>query len=791
VTILQRKLRRDLGRRRGQVVAVAVTVFLGISLFGASYDAFENLKASYATLYDRLAFADLTVTGASAEAFAATVAADPDVAATTTRRTAEVPLRLTETDKLVSRLVELPATGDPAVDKVLLKDGHGLDPSEPDGILVEQHLAGDHDLAPGDRVDVLLADGWRTLTVDGIVASPEYLWPARSRQEILTSTRDFGVIFAGPAVLDAAGPVAATQALVRYRPGADVATVDGRLTAAARAAGADAIETQADQPSNAALQEDVSGFGELSLMFPVLFLAVAALATYVLLTRLVLSERPQIGLLMAEGFQRRTIFRHYLGYGLVVALAGAIPGVIAGALLASAITSLYTGALAIPIQVVEVRPVTIVAGLAVGIVAGLLAALGPAWSASHATPAEAMRGASFTTSGGGRSLAERLVPPLARLPGRWKLVLRGIGRNRRRSLSTIIGIVLASVLILVSWGMIDTVQILLERQFGEVQREDATVYLAGPADEGALAAVAAIPGVARVEPVTELEVVVATDHDQYSTVLIGFEPRTRMHGYRLDGGSPPAGEDQLVLGSALRDRLGVAVGGQVRVRLAGAAEATPMTVAGFVGEPLGTYAYTTAAGAGRLLEGAGVDSATLPGIAMVQYEPGRDRAAMRSTLGGLPGVAAFVDSRALYDLAQQYLGLFYVFLGVMLAFGAIMALALILTTVAANVAERSSELASLRANGMSAGGIARLVAGENLLLVVIGVVPGLAIGYATAWIFMATFSSDLFSFDLAVHPTTIVLSGLAIVVVAIASLVPAGRTIRHLDVARVVRERSM
>jgi putative ABC transport system permease protein len=55
---------------------------------------------------------------------------------------------------------------------------------------------------------------------------------------------------------------------------------------------------------------------------------------------------------------------------------------------------------------------------------------------------------------------------------------------------------------------------------------------------------------------------------------------------------------------------------------------------------------------------------------------------------------------------------------------------------------------------------------------------------------MASFSSDLFQFELAVRPTTFVGTAVAIVVVALLSQVPSLRTVRRLDLARVVRERA-
>ncbi|NIS35081.1 MAG: FtsX-like permease family protein, partial [Actinobacteria bacterium] len=84
------------------------------------------------------------------------------------------------------------------------------------------------------------------------------------------------------------------------------------------------------------------GFEEMALFFPVLFLAAAAMAAYVTISRLVATQRPYVGVMLANGYTRGQVLRHYLGYGLLPGMAGSIPGAIAGVLLARLITELYT-----------------------------------------------------------------------------------------------------------------------------------------------------------------------------------------------------------------------------------------------------------------------------------------------------------------------------------------------------------------------------------------------------------------------------------------------------------------
>ena len=139
-----------------------------------------------------------------------------------------------------------------------------------------------------------------------------------------------------------------------------------------------------------------------------------------------------------------------------------------------------------------------------------------------------------------------------------------------------------------------------------------------------------------------------------------------------------------------------------------------------------------------------------------------------------------------------YLALFLILVALitMLAFGAVMAFALIFNTISVNVAEREGEYATMRANGLSQRKLASLITGENLLLTALGIIPGLIVGYAAATLFMQSYSSDMFAFNLDMNTSTLVFSSLAMLAVALLSVLPAIRTVRRLDIAKVVRERS-
>ena len=249
MSILGRKRRRDIRRQRWQFVSVTATVVLGVMLFCASYDAYQNLNASYHGTYDRLRLADIVVTGAN-DTFADQVAQLPGVKTVEKRIQADVPLRIGG-HELIGRVVGMPATGQPTIDRLDVLSGQYLPPNSTNQALAETHLAKTYNLSAGSSVEMLTSSGWHSLPIVGEAVSAEYLWPAPSTQQLFADPQDFGVLFVPEGLVPlAATPAVQHQVLVRYEPGANRAALDSRVRHLADVAGADDVTTQADQPSN-------------------------------------------------------------------------------------------------------------------------------------------------------------------------------------------------------------------------------------------------------------------------------------------------------------------------------------------------------------------------------------------------------------------------------------------------------------------------------------------------------------------------------------------------------------
>ena len=778
-TALHKKALRDLRRRLPQVAAIGATVMLGVLLFVASYDSFRNVQASYDRTYDRTHFADLTVTGGDSDTIAAAVHDAAGVERIATRTQADRPMAIGAT-KLVGRVVGMPTANGRGINEIDLIAGRLPDPARPDEVVVERHTADTFDLAAGKQIRVFDDTAWRDVTVSGVVQSPEYLWPARNRQDLLGDPHAFAVVFAPESLARTlSARTMPNQALVEMAGSATQSDRD-RVTSLLRSAGAMNIEDRGDQPSNAALRQNFNGFRVMAVGFPAMFLSAAAIAEYLLLTRLIYTERPIIGTLLALGARRHAVVRHYLWYGGVVATVAALAGVLIGGVATSLYTKAYASLLKLPDTVIVHRIPTAAIGFALGLATGVIAGLIPAIAAARIAPAEAMRG------DGVRPIR---IGPVTRASARWTLIpvvfrmaLRSLTRSRRRTVATMVGGVLALVLILASTSMLTSVRAMVDTEFDQVQRQDATVLVA-PGANDVDAQLQSLPGVAVVEPAAIARVTVVVNGHPYPTSLTGLEPATVMHGFRNpDGASRSLPAGGVLAGAALANKLGVRVGDDLTV-VPSTGPARSIHLAGLVDEPLGTALYSTNATARS------ITNAESNGY-LLRFGDGADRDRVRATASGFSGVVAYTDNRAVENQLRSYLVIFWVFAGATLVLGALLAFTVIYVTMTINLAERTGELATLRATGAPIRRLTATVAIENIAVTLLAVPIGLAAGVGAGWLFLRSFNNDLFSLHLSVGASALTLAAIAVTAAAAVSQLPAARLIKRIDVAKVVRERS-
>ncbi len=225
-------------------VFTALLVAAGVAVFVGLRATVRDLDTSLDHFYAQTQFADLTVVGGDTDAIVQSFSHVDDVAATNTRGTTTLSVFLQQgKTKVQGTIIGVPASG-PTINDLSITAGHDFARDTPNMVaVVEQHTADDLDVAPGQTVEALGIGTPATLDVAGVGLSPEYLLPAQSQQQVISTPGSFAVVFVPEPVAESLGGTATVQqVLVRYDPGVDRNELDRRLTTLATANGAQLVQ---------------------------------------------------------------------------------------------------------------------------------------------------------------------------------------------------------------------------------------------------------------------------------------------------------------------------------------------------------------------------------------------------------------------------------------------------------------------------------------------------------------------------------------------------------------------
>jgi len=780
--ILFKKTLRDMKAAWAQSLALAVIVALGIAGLVSMAGAYRDLSTSYNHAYDVLHFADVTFSVQEVpEKIVATIARLDGVQATTGRLIVDTGFELPSGEPIRARFIGLPPTHQPAVNSLYLREGRYLRPGDSNAVLLESHFAGYYHLHPGDTVTPIVNGKPVAMKIVGVASSPEYLVVSRSQQDVLPSPRTFAVLFVSLSqvqkMFGVAGKV--NDIAVLIKPGADRKAVIASVQKVLAPYHVTATILREHQPSNEALNLDLEGFKETAFLIPGLVFFIAAMAVYIMLSRTVRAQQPQIGLMKALGYDDLSVTLHYLAFALSIGVVGSVLGIAAGQPLATAITKVYAGTLGIPLVQTRIYLDLWAEGILLMFVFLVIGGLGPARTSAKMAPAIAMRFDPSTALVKGRvSLLEKAI----RLPFWIRLPVRDVFRVRRRSLSTALGVIFSMILVVLGMAFMDSMGALLKAEFGEIERWDVSALFSMPQGNAVLQKVTKWDGVKKVEPYMEIPVTLRANGKAQSIILYAIKSDTKMHPLHLVGKTRSHSEaltgNKIVLTSYMAEKIGVKEGDSVEV-------ATPFggwrfEVGGLTKEYISAMAYISLATAQKLV------GAPLFNALYLKTDPGQT-VEIKKELYHLPGTANVQIKAGLKKDWNQFMGLYNAFVGIIFVFAVVLAFALLFNTMTVSVLERRREYATMRAIGAGGGRLAWLISMESLLLWALTLVPGLFLGWLVSYYAMTTFNSDLFVFYLTIRPMSYVISAVGILVVMFISSLPAIRQVNRLNLAEAIK----
>ena len=217
--------------------------------------------------------------------------------------------------------------------------------------------------------------------------------------------------------------------------------------------------------------EDSTRIDSLSNIFPVVLFAIALLVSLTTMTRFVEEERGNLGLLKALGYSNREIRKKFMVYGLVSSGLGALVGTIIGhTFLPLAVFNAYTASSTFSNLRLTFSPLWTIIAFAIAIACSLLPAYWVVRKELKEVPASLFL--AKVPKAGSRILLEKIDFIWKRMSFTYKVTARNLFRYKKRMLMTIFGVAGCTALLVMGFGIRDSISGLASKQFGQILHYD-------------------------------------------------------------------------------------------------------------------------------------------------------------------------------------------------------------------------------------------------------------------------------------------------------------------------------
>ncbi|MBM3998004.1 MAG: FtsX-like permease family protein [Planctomycetes bacterium] len=754
MSVLHRKLRRDLWSSGLLLLAVAAMITIGVVCFIAMQSAYFNLRSAMSDYYRQCRMADFWI-----DLRKAPVAELNDamrvagVADWRDRIVFPAMIDLPGRDAPINaRVIALPDRSRPAINDIVIRRGTYFTDDRDEEIILSAAFAAKHELEPGDSVPLIINRRRHALRVVGTAIAAEFTYMLDAGA-LLPDPERFGVVYVkrrfAEDVDDMSG--AANQIIGTLTPEghARAESVLRRLEANLDAFGVLAAIPRRLQASHQFLSNEIVGLRAFATVVPGVFLVTAALVLNVLLGRIARQQRTVVGTLKALGCPNRIVLRHFLAYGAAVGIAGGVAGSALGYLAALGMTQVYRQFFEFPSLGARYYPGTHAIGITVSIACALLGSLRAARAMVGLRPAEAMRP---EPPGRGGTVALERIPWLwRRLGTSSRMAVRNVLRGRWRTAVTVFSSLAGAALLANGFMFLEAHHFLLDFQFEKVLRGDLDVTFTSERGVGALDELRRVPGVLRVEPQLDLPCSLVHGNARRLMAVTGLVPGSELLTPRDADGNPLAiPESGLIVNRELARRLRVEPGQPIAIHpVRGDREPRLAVVGGLADSFMGMAAYANIDYLSRVLG----ESFVMTGAQLrVPDDPGTLRS-IHAELKRMPGIQSVRSRRDMTrTLRATLLRHQRVFITLLVVFAGSMFFGGILNASYVSFHERRREVASLRALGYTPRELGGVFLREAFLVNVTGSLLGIPVAHGLVWLTAQTYDNEFLRLPIVTAP---------------------------------------
>ncbi len=524
------------------------------------------------------------------------------------------------------------------------------------------------------------------------------------------------------------------------------------------------VTDRGDITSAKGFEDDSQRIDNIGQVFPLMFFLVAALISLTTMTRMVEEQRQQIGTLKALGYRDGAIAMKYFSYAMLSTITGAVIGVVIGEklfpwVIMNAYGMLYLG---LPEYMTPLNYGQGILAVLASMACTGLATLAACKRELRAKPAELMR--PEPPKNGRRVLMERITILWRHLSFTQKSTIRNLFRYKKRFFMTVIGIGGCMGLMLVGFGLQDSITAIAKNQFVELFTYQASVVVnteSGEEKDAVLEKAGDYKGMdVAVEMFAQNVELTAGDERMDAIMEVPQDPAVADQFFTFRDRKTKESYEFPLDGIAISEKtakmLGVSVGDTIKVGEENE-EGQEVTISVIIENYVEHYIFMGP----KLYESVWGEEPEYNQILM-KYEDVSD--AYEEALGqmlieqdGVVGVTFISD---LEEEIDDMLAALNIVMVVLIVSAGLLAFVVLYNLNNINITERRRELATLKVLGFYDLEVAEYVYRENVILTVLGILAGAGIGMVLHQYIIQTVEVDMMMFGRTVFFRSYFYSGL-------------------------------
>ena len=587
------------------------------------------------------------------------------------------------------------------ISKFYLLEGKPLDINDSDGVWLDKNFADAKGLKIGDRISFESKGEKIDKEIKGLGYSPEYVYQPSSYSVIPDHNKIGYAYMSYKAFPDDNISYNVLNVKFDGSPSTFSKLLDFRLNGYYST-----FVQQSDHPSVHQFSETIANHKMMAGIFPVVFIIVTLLILLTTMTRIIMHQRTQIGILKANGFKNITIILHYISYGFWLVLLGSILGLFLGPRM---IPPLFYPSMQESFALPSWGPGWDMSFIILIILMSIFSIAVSYYAVSiisNEKPSQAIKPKAPKVSTSG--FVERLkIWKRLSFNSRWNY--RDAKRNKVRSLMTIIGVMGCSALLIGAFGLYDGMNDVKTWEYGQINHYESKLIVDENASTSQIdAAVSAVNGDKIMEDSIEIE----SDNTKKLGSLLVLNGTDLITPTDKVKNKIEIGNDEVSISQKMANMLNVSIGDTVKWHIMGSDKWVETKIDGIHADPISQGFIMSP----NKLEGLGLNY-TPTSVITSEH--------VNETYDGIKTFTTLEDIENNWDKLSEAV---WLIIYVLSFFACILAAIVLYNLGLLSFTEIEREIATLKVLGFKTRDLRRLLLTQNLVFTTIGFILGIPLG---------------------------------------------------------------